>query len=83
MPPIVTQRIELFNYDVGTWEQVDERTATTTDTVVVVTIDTNADRFIEPGTRSVEARLNWFDPGALFSPSWSASIDQATWFVTP
>ncbi len=78
----VPQRIELYNYQESRWEQVDERASTSSDSVVEVTFTENAQRFIQPGTKTIEARIGWFDRGVL-APNWFAAIDQTVWEIAP
>lgn len=76
----VRQRIELFNYAGGFWEQVDERNAPFADTTFVVTISSNAARFVQPGTRQMKARVGYHDRGVTF-PAWGARYDMTKWEV--
>ena len=48
-----------------------------------MTIDTNAQRFVETGTAEVQMRVEWFDPGNVFFPAWLGRVDQALWSVVP
>lgn len=75
------QRIELYNYAGGFWEQVDERNGPQTDQSVTVTITTNPNRFINPSNREVKARIGYHDRGVTF-PSWDGFYDYAIWRVT-
>jgi hypothetical protein len=74
-----TQKIELFNFTSGLWLQVDQRVATTTDSVTAVTV-TNPAQFVQAGTRTVRARVSWRGSS---QPSRSAGtrIDQAIWRI--
>ena len=83
IPEQPPQRLSLRNFDVNTWEVADERTASYVDAAIHVTIDTDPDRLIEPGTRSMRMRAEWFDPGDVLFAGWSARIDQAIWTVVP
>jgi len=76
----VRQRIELFNYQSNIWEQVDERDGPFADTTVVVTILSNASRFVQPGTRQVRARIGYHDRGVTFL-SWGGRYDVTKWDV--
>lgn len=76
----VRQRIELFNYQSNTWEQVDERDGPFADTTVVVTIATNASRFVQAGTGKVRARIGYHDRGVTFI-SWGGRYDLTKWEV--
>jgi len=78
----VRQRIELYNYQQSRWEQVDERVPTFNDSVVEVTFTENAQRFIQPGTKTIKARIGWYNRGVL-SPNWYAAIDQTAWEIAP
>jgi hypothetical protein len=82
LPTQPPQVLSLFDYDAGRWEIVDQRTATTNDSVVEVTIDTNPGRFIEPGTDALDVRVEWFDPGNVW-PAWGVRIDEASWWTVP
>ncbi|RMG23419.1 MAG: DUF5123 domain-containing protein [Armatimonadetes bacterium] len=77
----VRQRIELFNYQSGTWEMVDERDGVNGDTTVTITITNNASRFIDPNTREIKARIGYHDRGVTF-PAWGGRFDQTVWNIT-
>jgi hypothetical protein len=83
IPTRPPQRLSLFDDDAGTWAIVDERIATPSDSVVEVEIDENAGRFVEKGSRRLRMRVEWFDPGNVFSPAWGSQTDQAIWRATP
>lgn len=76
----VIQRIELFNYAGNFWETVDERNAPFADTTVVVTISSNAERFVHQGSREVKARVGYHDRGVTF-PAWGGRYDMTKWEV--
>lgn len=76
----VIQRIELFNYESGFWETVDERNAPFADTTVVIAISSNAARFVQSGTRQVKARVGYHDRGVTF-PAWGGRYDMTKWEV--
>lgn len=73
-----TQRTELFNYDTNSWEVVDSRPATTTNSTVTVVVDTNPGRFINDADREVKARVGYFDNNVPF-PGWRGRVDQVLW----
>lgn len=77
----VIQRIELFNFQSGQWEVVDERAAPFADATVTISISTNARRFVQPGTRLVRARVGFHDRGVTFI-SWGARYDVTKWEVS-
>lgn len=74
----VRQRIELRDFQANAWEIVDERNATVSDSIVDVSITSNASRFIQAGTNRLQARINWFDRGVALA-NWSGRIDLAFW----
>ena len=76
----VTQLISLFNYDSDDFEQVDVRPASRfADQTVEIAASGDVSRFIQPGTRCVEARVQF--EGARPRLKFSANIDQAFWSV--
>ncbi|MCH8977855.1 MAG: exo-alpha-sialidase [Armatimonadetes bacterium] len=81
--PGVTQSIELFNYDSGTWEEVDARPAETVDSITHVLISVDPGRFIEATTLQVRARIIYQQTGLTLLWPWTASIDRANWTILP
>jgi hypothetical protein len=81
--PNIAQTISLFNYVTSSWEPLDVRTATTSDTVVMVTVSTNASRFVDPGTLAMRARFGYKTTGPILTFPWVYRGDQAVWLVTP
>jgi hypothetical protein len=78
----VNQIIELFNFLTNNWEQVDSRSASRlTDTTVTVTATGNLARFVEAGTRSIEARIRYqsVNPRQQFS----SNTDHFFWTIIP
>jgi hypothetical protein len=51
------RRIDLFNWTNGQWEVVDTRPTTNADSKYLVTVTTNASRFVNASTREVLARF--------------------------
>lgn len=70
-----TQRVFLFDFTAGAWEQVDERTITSLDTYTKVNVTSNPSRFVSPGANTVAARVAFVQP-MFGSRNWSASVDQ-------
>ncbi|HWP31628.1 MAG TPA: hypothetical protein VNK96_07900 [Fimbriimonadales bacterium] len=74
------QKILFKNYQTGTFEEVDSRTATYTDSTAQVTISTNPSRFVHPQTGEVHARIVWTKTG--FVPAnWMTATDFVQWQV--
>ncbi|MEM7453005.1 MAG: hypothetical protein AAF456_01495 [Planctomycetota bacterium] len=78
--PAVTQTVELFDYDTGTWEQVDTRNASRFgDTVVTIAPGGDLSRFVEPGTNCIEARIRFV--AAAQRALFTSNTDQVVWTI--
>ena len=76
----VRQTIELFNYNSGTWETVDSRDASRfTDAVVTASPGGDLSRFVESGTRSIQARIRLVASGQR--SRFSSNTDQFYWTI--
>jgi len=80
----IEQTIELFNYDTGLYEEIDNRVIPNYDIVVEEVITENPSRFIHSSTLNMKARITYI----LTSPRipsmpfyWTANLDQAKWIV--
>ncbi len=78
----LTQRIDLYNYTLGRYDLLDQRTASQTDTVVTVTTATPVD-YVENGTRKIQSQLRIRADGPVFTNTWRAFVDETTWEITP
>jgi len=71
-----TQVIQFWNWSTSQYETLDTRPATNSDSSVIVTISSNADRFVNATTREVKYRIlhntNIGDAG----DRWTMSLDQ-------
>ena len=72
------QRIEFFNYVTNSYEEVDSRLATTSDSLITISITSNATRFVGP-FRGLRARVSYKATGPVFAYPWSAGIDLIRW----
>ena len=81
--PTISQKIELFNYVTGTYGQVDLRTATVSDSITEVHISAKPERFIDPTTLVMKARLSYKEAGPILLYPWVARIDSVLWAVAP
>lgn len=79
--PGLTQKIELFNYVTQSYEQVDERAATTTDSVVEIIVSGDPSRFIDPGTLAMNAQMTWKPSGPILLWPYTVGIDQSIWSI--
>jgi hypothetical protein len=73
------QKVSLYNFNTGLYEELDTRLAKTTDDTVTVTVRTNPSRFIEVGTLAVRARVSLRAVGPSLAFPWSGRIDKVWW----
>ncbi len=78
-----TQVVQMRNFSASIWETVDTRAGTGSDNAIVITPTGDPNRFIQSGTRLVQVRIRWFDPGTLFTFGWVGRINQVNWLTTP
>ena len=79
----MSQRIELFDFVAGSWEEVDVRMATTTDSVVTIDVPANPERFVEPTTGVTRVRVSFKQAGPILQFPWFARINFAGWRMVP
>jgi carboxypeptidase B len=75
------QQIELYDFVSSSWVMLDARGAPSNDTVVTVTVNVNAGRYVDDGTLEVRARVGYGDRGVTF-PAWGGRYDRAYWTVS-
>ncbi len=79
-----SQQIQLFNWTTTSWEQVDLRAATVTDSTVTVTITTSPNRFIQPGTRLMRGRVGHSPANEVSAfDGWASVFDWIVWILLP
>lgn len=79
----VEQRVQLYNFETTSWQQVSTTTPSSTDTVVTIGPIVNPQHFVKPGGREeVLARVGWYEVGPLNTLSWKVEIDQVKWTIT-
>ena len=74
------QRIDLFNFDTGEWDRLDERTGPSSDTIVQVAAPGDPAAYVEDGAGTVRARVGYLDLGVTI-PAWGGRFDHAYWVV--
>jgi len=79
--PGLAQTIELYNYLTEEYEEVDVRSATTSDQVVEVIISDDPSRFIDADTLEMTTQLSWIPAGPVLFWPWMVSIDQSIWMI--
>jgi hypothetical protein len=75
------QSVELFDFNANEWVLLDSRATTTSDQTVTVS-PSSPSRFVQPGTKTVRARIKW-QSSARTQRSWQAKVDLASWTITP
>jgi subtilisin family serine protease len=79
----VQQKIELYDFSVGAWVEVDRRLATTSDQTITLT-PSSPTRFRQILTGRVRARVTYEIVAAdLAFGTWQMRIDRATWRTAP
>ncbi len=74
------QRIDMFDFTAGSYEQEDERAATTTDSTATA-VGTNPGRFVQPGTLTLRSRMRVKPGGPVFTNTWRSYTDMVSWDV--
>lgn len=74
------QRMELYDHEGARWVRIDERTAPTEDARTVAVARDAPERFIDPDTLLVRARVGFHDPGVRVD-RWWARIDEVFWLM--
>ncbi|MEW6197685.1 MAG: S8 family serine peptidase [Planctomycetota bacterium] len=77
----VLQTIELYNYVTQSYELVDSRQASLTETAVQVVLTGDPSRFIDPATLAMKAQIKWQANGPVTGHLWRVGIDQIVWTV--
>jgi hypothetical protein len=76
----LVQAIDLFDWTSGGFVQVNQRTATLADQVVSIPLAAPG-RFVQPGTRTMRARIKYKESVPQPNIRWAASIDAVAWAV--
>jgi hypothetical protein len=79
--PGLAQKVYLFNYVTGLYEEVGSWPGSATDSIVEVTVTTNPERFVQAGTREMKAKVAYFQVGPVPQLAWSAYLDHTFWTV--
>lgn len=79
---VLQQTIELYNFNTNMYETVDQRAATTTDSVVEAVINSSADRFVQAGSNLMRAKVSYKPVGPIPGATFQAAFDQTLWTLT-
>ena len=79
----LNQTIELFNFNSGSYEEIDSRDATIVDSVTQVTPGGDVTRFVQGGSGMIKARVGWKATGFVLLYPWTISVDHVAWDLNP
>jgi choice-of-anchor B domain-containing protein len=82
-PTNVTQRIDLYNFVDGVWEQGATNNLTTAASTRQFEVLSNGQRFIRQSDNRVRMRLVYKANGAVLTYPWQAAIEQVRWTIVP
>lgn len=77
--PNLNQRLWLFNYATGAFEEIDSRMATTSDATVTITVTGDLSRFVNQSTGEIKARVGMRPAGLLSRSRWHGYFDLINW----
>lgn len=76
----ISQKVELYNYDTNSWEEVDARNASRfIDQVADINVTGDVSRFVQSGTNEMKARLLF--TSANPRQQFSSNTDQFNWII--
>jgi hypothetical protein len=81
-----TQKVELFNYDTGTWDTTDVGTFNGVPTYLRnkdLTATGSLWRYVRTSDRQIKARVTVTPNSPGMSSSWTIETDQGAWIVKP
>lgn len=73
-PASLTQTISLWNYQTSTFDVIDTRAATATDTFAMGRTE-QLSKYVHPTSREVTCRVRW-TPSTMIGRTWTCSIDE-------
>ena len=80
--PGLSRRVEMYDWVAGAYVNVSDVPSGTSSNSVDVAL-TDPDRFIQPGTRLVRAKVSAYRSGLTLLWPWSYLFDQVTWTINP
>lgn len=79
--PSVEQRIELYNYMSGEYEQIYQGMGSISDVVLSVSVEGDITRFIDPESCNVKAQSTWKATGFVILFPWTVNVDEVKWIL--
>jgi choice-of-anchor B domain-containing protein len=78
----LTRTIEMYDWQADAYEPVSAIVVGTSSATTDLELD-NPDRFIQPGTRNIRARVSLKQTGISLGFPWAYNFDQVAWFINP
>jgi glucose/arabinose dehydrogenase len=78
----IQQRLYLYDYVTQSFEEVALGLATLSDSTLEATLNSNINRFVESGTRAVQAKVGYRSLSAVFVYPWMSRVDRIAWTLT-
>ncbi|MCH7944968.1 MAG: hypothetical protein IIC73_02995, partial [Armatimonadetes bacterium] len=74
---VMRQRVQMFNYTTGAWDTISDGVSAYADTFVEANVWSGAERYINPVTGEMRARVEFFVDRLILSWPFIAEFDQA------
>ena len=81
--PGLTQTVSMFDYVANAWVALDTRNAKNLGNGTVIVTVSSPNRFIQSGTRAMQARLQFKQSGPTLVTPWSGLTDQVQFLYAP
>lgn len=78
----LTQRIQLWNITTSQWDSVGVQATSSSETTQIVTVTSNVGQYVDPATKKVKVKFNWFQTGIALLFPWTVSVDMVRFDIT-
>lgn len=75
------QELQLYNFTTGQYVSIDTRAATLTEQTVNVSVPSNPEQYVEPGSNTVRAKILYRKVGPTSAGNWGCRVDLGNWEV--
>jgi hypothetical protein len=79
--PALLVNIDFYDYQASVWRNQSSLSGTLADTMTQLGVTSNFERFIDPASRQVRARIRLKANGAIFFYPWTARADYVAWAI--
>lgn len=79
---VIRQQVEFYNFVTNSYEVVNSRQLSTTDTTVTITPTGDLDRFVD-NDKKVRVRFRFYQTNPVLTYPYTVGVDQAVWINTP